>query len=92
MLNEIKFRSWFSWKFFPLIPQTFIYRGVQGFVEFTSFKLSSPVQKMVHYEMALASSDFRCPEHYLVLIVGKEVQFFKANTIGNCRASDDFKC
>lgn len=72
--------------------QTYVYRGIEGFVEFTSFKMANPIQKMVHNQMALASSDFRCPEHYLVCILEKEVQFVKANTIGNCRSSDVFKC
>lgn len=67
-------------------------RGLQGFVEFTSFTLKSPIKQMTHYGIVTHSSELSCPENYLVLVMANQVIFFKAVTIGDCKIEENQDC
>lgn len=72
--------------------QTFIFRGTQGFVEFTSFATPLPIKQMIHNEIVTHPSQFMCPEHFLILVIGNQVDFMRAVTIGDCRINEQLNC
>lgn len=72
--------------------QTFIFRGAEGFVEFTSFKMPSPIKQMIHFEITAHPMQLKCPEHYLIITMDNQASFVQAITIGDCRINDNLKC
>lgn len=72
--------------------QTFVYRGVEGFVEFTSFTLPTYISSMTANSIGSSLDPLLCPENYLVVILEKEVWFLKAITIGHCKIDANIPC
>lgn len=73
--------------------QAFVYRGIQGFVELTAFKLPSFAISMKHNRIVVNSQiSFACPQNYLVIALDDELWFIKAVTIGECKISSKPKC
>lgn len=71
-------------------PQTYVYRGTNGFIELTSFHLHVPIKQIVHFETEPAK--FECPEHYIALVMYSDIQFLKAITIGKCSIKENLVC
>ncbi|XP_031625966.1 uncharacterized protein LOC116342472 [Contarinia nasturtii] len=72
--------------------KTYILRGTIGFVEFTSFKMPSPIKQMIHNEIMTHSSQSLCPEHFLVLVMENKIEFMTAVTIGDCKINENLNC
>lgn len=74
------------------VLQAYIFRGNQGFVEFTSFGMPSPIKQMTHFEVTAHPLELVCPEHYLILTLDKQVIFLQAVTVGDCRINENLRC
>lgn len=75
------------------IIQIYIYRGVQGFVQFSSIKIDLPITQMSAISVlpidASSSSQhtiIECSTKYLAITVSDEIWFLEAKTKGNCFA------
>lgn len=71
--------------------QIFVYRGIQGFVKFTSFELPAFVVKLTPIQLPLANS-FACTKSYLAAIMKKEIRFIEAKACGYCGVNAQLKC
>lgn len=67
----------------------FIYRGVQGFTEFTTIRLEQPLTILTS---ASLPGEGHCSRHFLVAIVGNEIIFYEAKMAGRCGISVNFSC
>lgn len=65
------------------IFQIYTYLGIQGFVPFASFKLSSPATHMTALLLP-SPKPFKCSTNYLVIVAELNVLFYEAVTCGDC--------
>lgn len=91
----MKFSSDFVLKFqlhFSYHIQTYKYRDDKGFVEFSSFKMQSPIRQMIHYEIITTPVRPICPESFVILVMDNHVDFLKAVIVGDCTNNENEKC
>ncbi|KAJ6635981.1 hypothetical protein Bhyg_14567, partial [Pseudolycoriella hygida] len=71
--------------------QIFVYRGIQGFVQFTSFEFSSVIFKLTSIHLPVANV-FACAKSYLAVVMKKEIRFIEAKTCGYCGINAQLAC
>ncbi|XP_055643963.1 uncharacterized protein LOC129780074 isoform X2 [Toxorhynchites rutilus septentrionalis] len=72
--------------------QIYIYRGMQGFVKISSFKLASPAIQMTGLSLP-QSSLLKCKFHYLAIATEQqELVLLKARTQGDCGLVVEMNC
>lgn len=76
-------------RFVPL-QQVYVYRGMNGFEELTSFHLQVPIKQIIHFETQPAP--FECAEHYIALVLNSDIQFLRAITLGQCKIKKILTC
>lgn len=71
--------------------QILVYRGIQGFVKFTSFELPSFISKLTSIHLPVGNP-FACTKSYLAATMKKEIRFIEAKTCGYCGVNTQLRC
>ncbi|CAO1413813.1 unnamed protein product [Diamesa serratosioi] len=69
----------------------YVYRGIQGFKEFTKFKLPGAARQMTVISLP-PRVHYKCNKHYLMLRMEREILFMEMKIAGNCGVSEMLKC
>lgn len=79
--------------FFNRLPpiQIFVYRGIEGFVKFTSFELPSFVSTLTSIHLPIQNA-FGCAKSYLAVTMKKEIRFIEAKACGYCGVNAELRC
>ncbi len=71
--------------------QIFVYRGIQGFVKFTSFELPSIIFHLTSIHLPVANPS-ECTKAFLVATMKKEIRFIEAKSCGYCGVNTQLQC